>query len=266
MLEQRIAVPGKASTLGLGQSLGGSLDVPPPPVSDLVKSLRPPTRTQASLLASPDLQRPKELMALEAEKLTTEADGQSSDSVLAKAVLAQSQALTTLVAQIASAQNDPMAELTGSASSSSTRGAATRAKLQLELSQHRGTFFQSVMRSMSRRMAPTSNPQASAEELLNRGVSGVRYLERLGGYGRARELGQLQYQVMMIFDFLMAENFKAAMDGVALPAVSLEQASLDGGRMELASLLCLQEGPVHLPASSSIGSCHRPPERDPLPL
>ena len=246
LLEQRIAVPGKASTLGLRQTLSGALTTLPPPVSELARSLRPPPGTQAKsnlgLLASSEVAKPKELLALETEKLAAETEsGPNSDSVLAKAVLAQSQALTTLVAQIASAQNDPMAELTGSSASSSTRGAATRAKLQLELAQHRGTFFQSVLQSMSRRMAPTSNPCASAEELLNRGVSGVRYLERFGGYGRVRELGQLQYQVMMIFDFLMAETYMAAMDGVALLAVSLEQASLDGGRMELATLLCLQE-------------------------
>jgi hypothetical protein len=96
-------------------------------------------------------------------------------------------------------------------------------------------------------MAPTSSAALTAEEMLQRGISGVKYLEkyleRFGGYGRTRDLGQLQYQVMMIFDFLMAENIPAAMDGVALLAVTLEQASLDGGRMELATLLCLQEDP-----------------------
>ena len=70
----------------------------------------------------------------------------------------------------------------------------------------------------------------------------MKYLDRFGGYGRTRDLGQLQYQVMMIFDFLMAENIPAAMDGVALLALTLEQASLDGGRMELATLW-LQENP-----------------------
>lgn len=126
---------------------------------------------------------------------------------------------------------------------SGTRGAATRVRLQAELAQHKGSFFQSVMQSMCRRMAPTSSATLTAEEMLQRGISGVRYLERFGGYGRTRDLGQLQYQVMMIFDFLMAENIPAAMDGVALLAVTLEQASLDGGRMELATLLCLQEDP-----------------------
>ena len=180
-------------------------------------------------------------------------------------MLAQSKALTTLVAQIASVQSDPMAELAGGASSASTRGASTRARLQMELAQHRGTFFQSVMQNMSRRMSPTSNPNASAEELLQRGVSGVRYLERFGGYGRVRELGQLQFQVMMIFDFLMAENVQAAMDGVALLAVTLEQASLDGGRMELATLLCLQEdAPASIFVNRQLSSTSRAKSFAPL--
>ena len=48
---------------------------------------------------------------------------------------------------------------------------------------------------------------------------------------------------MQIFDYMMAQNFHAAMDGLALLAVTIEQANLDGGRMELATLLCLQEDP-----------------------
>ena len=51
---------------------------------------------------------------------------------------------------------------------------------------------------------------------------------------------------MSIFDFMMAQNCPAAMDGLALRAVTIEQASLDGGRMELATLLCLQEDPPSL--------------------
>ena len=186
--------------------------------------MRPP-RTQGKqnlgLLASPSDHKPAELAELEDEKLVGGVrSDQISEGTLAKA-------------------NDPLADLSSSSSVGGTRGAATRARLQLELAQDKGLFFQ----SMSRRMAPTSSPHATAEELLNRGIPGVRYLERFGGYGRTKDLGQLQYQVMMIFDFLMAGNYLAAMDGVALLAVTLEQASLDGGRMELATLLCLQEDP-----------------------
>ena len=248
VLEQRIAVPSKTSAPALGQTFSQSLANPPPSISDLARSLMPPPRTQSKqnlgLLASPAVAKPADLVELELEKQAEDQkSGQTSDSALARAVLAQSQALTTLVAQIAGASSDPMSELTGASMGSGTRGAATRVRLQAELAQHRGSFFQSVMQSMCRRMAPTSSAALTAEEMLQRGISGVKYLERFGGYGRTRDLGQLQYQVMMIFDFLMAENIPAAMDGVALLAVTLEQASLDGGRMELATLLCLQEDP-----------------------
>ena len=205
---------------------------------------RTATRPNLGMLASPLDARPDELQALELEKRVEPlVSGQTSDGVLAQAILAQSQALTSLVNQIAQAQTDPMSDLSGSSSTSSTRGAAGRAKLQQELAMQKGTYFKQVMMAMSRRMAPTSTPEVSAQQLLDRGVSGVRYLGRFGGYGKNRELGQLQYQVMSIFDHMMAGNTLAAMDGIALLAVTIDQANLDGGRMELATLLCLQEDP-----------------------
>jgi hypothetical protein len=54
---------------------------------------------------------------------------------------------------------------------------------------------------------------------------------------------QLQYQVMTAFDYLLQDNIPAAKVAVALLAVSIEQAALDNGRMDLATLLCLQEDP-----------------------
>ena len=79
--------------------------------------------------------------------------------------------------------------------------------------------------------------------MLDRGISGVKYLERFGGFARQRELGQLQFQIMGILDNLMAENIEAVKDGVALLAVTVDQACMDSGsgRMDLATLLCLQE-------------------------
>eukprot|EP00435_Cladocopium_sp_Y103_P050295 s1965_g15.t1 len=245
-MEARLPVGGKPLPLPLSQSFE-----PTPasqiPLTQLARATQPPPRTAAraspGLLASPGVTKPPEIEALEDEKLGQDQTlSLSSGDSLARAVYAQSQALTSLVNQVASNHSDPIAELTGS-SSSGTRGASARAKLQAELASHRGVFFQAVLQSMARRMAPTSSSNVPAEELLQRGVSGVRYLERFGGYGRCRELGQLQYQVMSIFDFMMAQNFPAAMDGLALLAVTLEQACLDNGRMELATLLCLQEDP-----------------------
>ena len=41
----------------------------------------------------------------------------------------------------------------------------------------------------------------------------------------------------------MAENIPAARDATALLAVTLEQGLMDNGRLDIASLLCLQEEP-----------------------
>ena len=245
-LERQFPSLGRSTAVAVSQPLGSSLDLPQPSMSTVAKALHPPPRTVAApslgLLGSPCMTgKQLELEELQAERVDHGVpSNQISGDTMAQAVLAQSQALTALVAQIASATGDPIAELTGVAGPGS-RGASGRAKLQSELAMHRGTFFRQVMQQMSRRMSPTSSADLSAKELLEKGISGVRYLERFGGYGRCREIGQMQFQVMTAFDFLMAGKVEAAMDTIALLAVSLEQASLDGGRMDLASLLCLQE-------------------------
>lgn len=115
--------------------------------------------------------------------------------------------------------------------------------MQQELAAHRGTFFNSVVMSMARRMSPTMPADQPHGELLAAGISGVRYLERFGGYGRQRELGILQFNIMTAFDFLMAGNVEAAKDSIALTAVMVEQASMDHGRFDLAQVLTFQEDP-----------------------
>ena len=55
-------------------------------------------------------------------------------TTLAQAMLAQSQALTSLVAQLASASTDPVLDL-GGAGAVGVRGASQRARLQDELAQ-----------------------------------------------------------------------------------------------------------------------------------
>jgi len=195
------------------------------------------------MLGSPFLTpgKPGEVQELEQEKQDAlEGFGQTSDNALAMAVLEQSKALTSLVAQISSASQDPMADLLHG-SSGSTRGSIGRARLQAELAAQRGAFFAGVLQQISRRMSPTSSPDVSPQVMLDRGISGVKYLERFGGFARQRELGQLQFQIMGILDNLMAENIEAVKDGVALLAVTVDQACMDSGRMDLATLLCLQE-------------------------
>eukprot|EP00435_Cladocopium_sp_Y103_P045385 s1376_g13.t1 len=124
-----------------------------------------------------------------------------------------------------------------------TRGAQGRARLQIELAAQKGVFFASVLNSMARRMQPTAPVEGAPQEMMMRGVCGTKYLERFEGFGKYRELGCLQYQVMTILDFLQMENIQGARDATALLAVTLDQAALDNGRFDLASLLCLQEEP-----------------------
>ena len=195
------------------------------------------------LLRSPVLEKPQDVLELEKEK--QESVEPISNATLAQAVLAQSHALNSLVSQIAQSSSDPLVDLGGLATTG-TRGSMGRAKLQNELASQKGLFFQSVMQAMARRMSPTVLVDGSPTELMNRGICGTRYLERFGGYAKHRDLGMIQYQVMSILDFLQTENWTAAPDSAALLSVCLEQAVLDGGRFELAGVLCLQDD---LPAS-----------------
>ena len=247
-------VPVQPGQTRLSAPLGSNVGLQPqatPTLGQLANSVgRPPrttTRPALGILAvAEDLtSKPLDLLGLEEEKpLDLQAESFQHNNALAAAVLQQSRTLTALVAQIAGAQNDPMSDLTmASSSTSGTKGTLGRARLQAELSAHKGTFFNSVMQAISRRMAPTSPIDLTPEVLASRGISGLKYLERFGGYSRQRELGQLQYQVMTAMDFLAEGNVLAAKDTIALLAVTIEQACLDGGKMDLACLLCLQEDP-----------------------
>ena len=235
-------MPSQASALR--QPISSALTVPLIPATRALQSLGPPPKTVAP--TSPGLLRSPLGPAAEFGELALEKEVESQSSSkdnLAQAVLAQSQALTALVGQIAAQGSDPMLELGSLGSSASTRGAQGRAKLQAELASQRGAFFASVLASMSRRMQPTAPVEGTPGELMSRGICGTKYLERFGGFGKHRELGCLQHQVMTIMDFLQTENLQGARDATALLAVCLDQAVLDNARFDLAFLLCLQEEP-----------------------
>eukprot|EP00435_Cladocopium_sp_Y103_P041612 s550_g11.t1 len=241
-LENQILAPVSAACPALRRPLSQSVAAAPSAHLGLMSNLPSPPKTSAvpnpGLLRSPVLSQPPDLKALELEK-----PGSSDllgDSHLVRAVYAQSQALNSLVSQIASSSSDPLVDLSG-ASSSGTRGSLGRAKLQMELASQKGVFFASVLSAMARRMNPTAIPDASPQRLMDLGVCGTKYIERFGGYSRHRELGQLQYQVMQILDFLQTENWTAARDHAALLAVTIEQTVMDNGKMDLASVLCLQD-------------------------
>eukprot|EP00435_Cladocopium_sp_Y103_P032998 s1823_g8.t1 len=254
-LETRLVAPSRAGALGLSQPLSSTISPVPASVGALAKAVAAPPRTRDLGLhpgQTPANFQPEDLACLEEGKAALP----FPDNPFAKAMMAQSQALTALVSQLTQSQQDPMMDLSSSSASSSTRGTLGRAKLQSELATHSGVFFLSVLRSMARRMQPTMTASATPEELWRRGVSGTLYMERFGGFGRHRDLGLILYQVMGILDFLQTDNLGAAKDAAALLAVGLDQAVLDGGRFDLAALLTLQEDPpfhhLHQPPAKQL--------------
>ena len=71
------------------------------------------------------------------------------------------------------------------------------------LAQQGGLSFDAVLKSMSKRMSPTSSAEKPAAELLSKRICGI-YLERFGGYGRQRDLGVIRSQVMTALTFFDA--------------------------------------------------------------
>ena len=178
-MEARIAAGPAAS---LKEPLGTLGATPKALQAVPIASLGPPPGTSRMLLAP---QAPLSGLALEAEELQQEGVEQSNDP-LARAVLAQSQALTALVSQLAAASSDPVLDLGGQGVS--TRGAAQRAKLQEELASGRGSFFAAVLGNMARRMSPAATASTDPAVLHSQGVCLSRYWERFGGFGSAKDL------------------------------------------------------------------------------
>ena len=158
---------------------------------------------------------------------------------LAQAVLEQSKALTALVSQMATGDH---LDFTSSSSSLSSKGAMGRAKLQSELAQHKGIFFQNVIQNMSRRMYPSQSAEVELSVLHQRGVLPSLYLERFGGYGKCRDYGMIQWQIALVMNLLMEENWQGAKDSLALLFVCMEQSAMDG-KMDIGLLLALVEDP-----------------------
>ena len=234
-LESQVLLKPQTTTT-LAQPLSSQVVAPAATMANVLKTMQPPPRTTTAktTLAGVGPSAPTEVIELEEEK--------KPGDTLAQAMLAQSAALTTLVAQIAGASQDPMGDLSQT-STTSTRGAQGRARLQNELAAHKGSFHESVMAAMARRMQPTSPSNISHTQMMQNGISGTKYLERFGGYGKARDIGVIQYQLMIIMDYMQVDNHLAAKDSLALLCVMLEQAALDGGRLDLGQILTLSDDP-----------------------
>ena len=96
----------------------------------------------------------------------------------------------------------------------------------------------SVLSSCPPEHGPTDGPSASLvpdqQGLLNQALCLSRYWERFGGFGQSKELALIAFQVTMIMDAMQAGKIPQAQDHLALLAVLIEQAVLDGGRFDLA--------------------------------
>eukprot|EP00439_Symbiodinium_sp_Y106_P066199 s1976_g10.t1 len=213
---------------------------PTAPLAEPLGSLGAQPKSWAATLAGPPPTHHRQLLApqatlpaaaVEAAELEGEMS-ESSGEPLARAVLAQSQALTALVAQLSSSQGDPLLD-NPLQSAVSTRGAAQRAKMQDELATGRGVFYAQVLANMARRMSPAAQASTDPAILLGQGVCLSRYWERFGGFGQNKDLALIAFQVGMIMDAFQAGRTELAQDHTSLLAVSLEQAALDGGRLDI---------------------------------
>lgn len=240
-MEEKMVEPTRtlALTRPLGEStMAGSSNIPSASPLDLLKEMPPPqSAMKARVVPVPPTFPEAEALALEGEKMMT---GDQGDML--KAMFAQSSAVTALAAQIASIGGDSLGDLAGSTGAFSSKGATGRMKLQQELSQHKGTFFMSVLANMGRRMSPATSNSFTPQQMMGQGVCLTKYVERFGGFGRQRDMGYVMWQVAMIMDYLQCENWEAARDATALLAVCLEQTAL-GNSMDVGLLLSLTEDP-----------------------
>eukprot|EP00438_Fugacium_kawagutii_P012774 Skav217634 [mRNA] locus=scaffold1334:19891:21624:- [translate_table: standard] len=158
-------------------------------------------------------------------------------------LLKQQQALTSLVAHMAS--QDGLQDFGGASSSSSIslKGSARREKLLAELAQRRGNFFLKVAQNAFRRLKPSETLPPSLEDFQGKPIF-TKYVEKQGGYsGHQRESGLIMWLLAHVADQLIAGDVVGAQEMLALSMVAIEQSSLDQGRWEVAWILALQEEP-----------------------
>lgn len=200
---------------------GLALSHPPPP---------PPSKRVGLQLDSP----------LTVQEQAEEGVPEVDMSPLALAMLEQSRALTAIMAHLA--QGDPLLDTHASGTSTSSRGAQGREKLQRELSDRTGSFFLTVMQNMFKRMKPASSVPKTIEELASTDLSMVHYLERFGGYGNVRDMGICQYALSFVVDLALKGDLQGLREHLALLVVAIEQYAQDG-KWDLGFMLTLLEDP-----------------------
>lgn len=168
-------------------------------------------------------------------------DAQSVPNILMR----QSQALNALVLQLAN--QDGLGDLGGSSASNSgisLKGSAKREKMISLMAARKSQFFLQVAQNAHRRLRPSEVvPQSLAD--FNGKPLFAKYLERHGGFAGSKDLGFVMWLLGRIGDQFIQGDVKSAQEMTALALVAVEQASMDGGKWDLAWTLALEEEPPH---------------------
>ena len=189
----------------------------------------------------PRAHQPKFDAPLTFQEQAEESQPLEGEPSIARAMLEQSRALTSLVSQMVS--GDPLLDAHSSGSQTSSKGAQGREKLMKELAERKSDFCLTVMQNACRRLKPASRAPASLQEIAHSDFSMLSYLESFGGYGGSRDVGIMMYALSFILDCAVREDIVGVQEYAALLAVGLEQAAQDQGRWDLAFQLMLLEDP-----------------------
>ena len=149
-------------------------------------------------------------------------------SALASAVLAQSQALVSLVAQLAQNSGEPLLD---APSATSVRGAAGRQKLQQELQATPNLFSKKIRENACRRMDPSGLVAPDCPTM-------IRYLDKVRDFWQAEELSPDRLDDCPGRRPACPRGDRS--HGIALLQLVVDQANLDGGDFSFAWVLGLQ--------------------------
>ena len=215
----------------------------------------PPPRTRASALRQPKGERESPQLMVPGEEpmlvpseegyldQLAAASGMPKPDHITQLLFQQSQALTTLVSHIA-AQDGGLDFGGGSSSSSSLslKGSSKREKLLSELASRKSSFMLLVAQNAFRRLKPAEPLPATLQDFNGKPIF-TKYLEKHGAFNGSRDLGLAMWLIAHVADQMVQGDQKGAEEMLALALVSIEQASQDGNKWEVAWLLSLQEEP-----------------------
>ena len=125
--------------------------------------------------------------------------------------------------------------------SSSLQGVNVRERLVRRLEQSPGHLAERFLELMDRELGPSST--TSGAEVAEQRPCPLQYFERYGAYADCWELGHVQYTLSHILKYLWSQDIRRAADGISVLMCMIQQASLDGGVVDLGYLYTLLPDP-----------------------